>query len=1061
VSGPASLPAAALRQAPSPSGGCPRARAAGRSFRTYATRAPHDDFELYEDGKRQTILGFDAIDLAQKATPPHGDPDALNPAARRHFLILFDLSFAQPKSVVAARRAAKEFVLSQMGDRDFAAVATYSVEKGVRLLVTFSQDRVQLARAIDTLGIVEAVNLASDPLAFMYDAMAAYFGGSPLGTGQFRESQASGLLDSMQTLATIERARLDQAARARVTRLTQSLDGLARALDAVSGRKDILYLSEGFESRLLVGTKDSDIEHDWIISGEQWKVDVEKRFGSTHLQTEINSLTDIFRRTDCVIHAVDIAGLQTNSDGGSLTAARGENALFEIANATGGEVLRNDNDFKAQIARLIARTNLVYVLAFRPAKAGRDDRYHELKVKVHAPGAHVSARAGYYEKKPFRSLSPLERSLSAADLIANEVPLSDIRARVLAAAHPGEKLLASVPVLVDVPGDTLLAGQKGNLATVEIYAYAHDAENRVRDFFAQTVNLDLAVMREKLERGGLRYYGELALPSGDYRLRVLVRNAETGRLGLTVEPLHVPDFSGRPPYLAPPIFLEKAQTGVFIRGRSRIEPTRADVLLQPPGGDFVPVALAEVTPESPARLSVIAYNFGDPPAGELKIGAQVLSSEGRPLGPGEICVLGKSALDGDGKQVLLVSFQPAGLAPGRYALRVFLQDASTGRGGQAPASAEDLEKRLERARRHAESAVPATPAGRKVAAELGEIGAAYLTRGGTGRAIELLEEAYGWDADNGLVLAQLTLAYVRSEEFPFARLYLELAEERAPRAPPEAYAVLGEVYYALNRLEDAVVAWEHFERLGGGDPRTLRRLVRAREELALTSKQNYSEIGDFVFYFDSFIPAEKVNRIAERLAASSRELGAFFGERLSGPQVVILYAGRVYFALVSIPEWVSGVFDGKIRVAVDPGGSVTPELETVLAHELAHAYIRFVSGDRAPGWLHEGLAQWFEGKRILRGEFREAFAHQAVHTLSEMEGNLAHKAEHTAARSNYVEALGLTEYLMQERGPGAIACLVRELGEASTLEQALRSETGLTPSELLDNWRGWAGLRSA
>ena len=60
---------------------------------------------------------------------------------------------------------------------------------------------------------------------------------------------------------------------------------------------------------------------------------------------------------------------------------------------------------------------------------------------------------------------------------------------------------------------------------------------------------------------------ELALPPGDYRVRVLVRNTETGRMGLTVEPLRVPDFSGKHPYLAAPVFLEKAEGGVFIRGR--------------------------------------------------------------------------------------------------------------------------------------------------------------------------------------------------------------------------------------------------------------------------------------------------------------------------------------------------------------------------------------------------------------------------------------------------------------------------------------------------------------
>jgi tetratricopeptide (TPR) repeat protein len=377
--------------------------------------------------------------------------------------------------------------------------------------------------------------------------------------------------------------------------------------------------------------------------------------------------------------------------------------------------------------------------------------------------------------------------------------------------------------------------------------------------------------------------------------------------------------------------------------------------------------------------------------------------------------------------------------------------------GQA-APGEDLEKRLTAVRQRANGAMPGAPEAKAVASELGEIGAAYIARGDTGRAVELLEEAYGWDADNGLVLARLTLAYVRAEDFPFARFYLELAEQRAPRAPPQAYAVLGEVYYSLNRVEDAVLAWEQFERLGGGDPRVLSRLARAREELSLSSKQKYREIGDFVFYFDSVIPAETVDRIGESLAVTSRQLTAFIGTELPGPQVVILYAGRAYFSLVSVPEWVSGVFDGKIRVSLDPGGGVTPQLQTVLSHELVHALVRQVSRDRAPGWLHEGLAQWGEGKRILRSEFREAMGGHSPYTVAEMEGHLSRKADRATARASYAEALGLVEYLIQVRGLGSLQCILRDLADGLTLSDALAKETGFSFQQLLSQWKAWAGL---
>jgi tetratricopeptide (TPR) repeat protein len=372
--------------------------------------------------------------------------------------------------------------------------------------------------------------------------------------------------------------------------------------------------------------------------------------------------------------------------------------------------------------------------------------------------------------------------------------------------------------------------------------------------------------------------------------------------------------------------------------------------------------------------------------------------------------------------------------------------------------ADPLHAELQALRRRAADVRPGTAEARPVAAELGRIGRGYLEKGDTGRAVELFEEAYGYDPENGLVLALLTLTYVRRSDFPFARFYLDLAEQRAPRAPAEAYEILGEVYYSLNRLEDALLAWEHFQRLGGDKPAALRRLMKVRQELALASGQRYLETERFSFFWDPAISPVTVERIADRLAATYRVQSAFFGTDLPGVQIVVLYSGRSYFSLVSVPDWVSGVFDGKIRVSLDPDGGLTDELSAVLAHELAHAFIRHASADRAPGWLHEGLAQWWEGKRIPRYEVRDDFRSRSPYTLAEMEGNLARRADRSAARANYVQALALVEYLFERSGEGAVACLVRDLGEGQTFSEALRAETGLTADELFRKWKEWARL---
>ncbi len=649
------------------------------------------DFTVEDDGRRQEIVGFDAIDLAEKVSGVGAVPVA--PAARRRFLILFDFSFSQPKAIVAARRAARDFVLSGMGDRDLAAVATYSVEKGVRLLVTFSADRAQLARAVETLGLETSKGDGADPLAFAFDtAGVSGAPGVPVARGGSRADTA-GLVESLQSLSIVSKVRNDEYARGRVRHLFQSFRDLSRALDAVEGRKDVIYLSEGFRGRFLVGMPETEEERQYLVHGEVWKVDSDKRFGSTPLRNELADLGEVFRRSDCVIHAVDIAGIRADadpeSDGASVGLRETENALYEFAQGTGGEVFRNANDLAAELGKLVEQTSLVYVLAFRPDRAADEGRFHELKVRVSAPGARVLARAGYYERRGFRQLSPLERRLLAANVIANEIPFDEIPTRVLAVPFAAGEAAASVPVLLEIPGPPLLAADRGEKLTVEIYAYAVDRDGRLQDFFVRTISSDLAKSRERLMAGGVRYYGELSLPPGSYRLRTLVRNAATGRMGFSVALLEVPAFSTAEPFLLPPVFLEGAGAWVSVQGAGRpgaggAPPPNPFAAL--PGEGLSPAALARVLPGSASHLCLVAYHFATNDRDELKLGSQILGGDGRPLEDVKLAVVGSTAPGPDGKRTLLLSFSaPPDLVPGRYGLRVFLQGGVGGATRQATA----------------------------------------------------------------------------------------------------------------------------------------------------------------------------------------------------------------------------------------------------------------------------------------------------------------------------------------------------------------------------------------
>ncbi len=353
---------------------------------------------------------------------------------------------------------------------------------------------------------------------------------------------------------------------------------------------------------------------------------------------------------------------------------------------------------------------------------------------------------------------------------------------------------------------------------------------------------------------------------------------------------------------------------------------------------------------------------------------------------------------------------------------------------------------------------PGSRESRALAGEMGDMGATLLAEGAIGPAIELLGEAHVLDEQNGLVLGQLTLAFVRAEDFAAARFYLSRAGARAREAPPDLYRSLGDACYEAHRLEDAAAAWSEAARLSGQDPAMLARLAKVRDELAVSRGQRSLATDHFVLFADPAVPQAVLSRAGVELEVSYGALAESLANSLEQPQIVVIYAGRSYFSLVSVPDWGSGVYDGKIRVAVAPGGEDDLASSRILAHELGHAMLRHASGDRAPAWLHEGFAQWSEGRRMPHRDLAAALGGAPQGSVAELEASLRGTLDRRTARAAYAQALSLVEHLVRLRGEGALTCIVARLKEGSAMEEALRAEAGMGEAEILESWRDWAAL---
>jgi len=184
----------------------------------------------------------------------------------------------------------------------------------------------------------------------------------------------------------------------------------------------------------------------------------------------------------------------------------------------------------------------------------------------------------------------------------------------------------------------------------------------------------------------------------------------------------------------------------------------------------------------------------------------------------------------------------------------------------------------------------------------------------------------------------------------------------------------------------------------------------------------------------------------------------------SGPVekvVVVVYAERDFQASTQAPAWADGLFDGKVRVPARGITGVTPELLSVLKHEMAHSFVHFRARGRAPTWLQEGLAQLEEGKTSapFASALTDAYVARGTFALRGLEGGFTGLSA-PQARGGYAISLAAAEMLKDTRGFGAIAHFLDLLGDGSPVEDAMRETLRADYARLESDLADWLKSRA-
>jgi len=140
----------------------------------------------------------------------------------------------------------------------------------------------------------------------------------------------------------------------------------------------------------------------------------------------------------------------------------------------------------------------------------------------------------------------------------------------------------------------------------------------------------------------------------------------------------------------------------------------------------------------------------------------------------------------------------------------------------------------------------------------------------------------------------------------------------------------------------------------------------------------------------------------------------------------------------------AGFYNGVI--AVRGGEVVTPRLQRVLHHELVHAALAAVAPSFVfPGWVNEGLAEWFEaralGKRALSSGEWAALGRAANVGALIPYYNLSMPAfggfDPNAAQLAYLQSYAMIDFLARSQGERKLQSFIDGLVRTRNLERTL------------------------
>jgi VWFA-related protein len=512
------------------------------------------DFEIFEDGKPQTITNFSYVQIvANNSEPsseksPGGSKDESAPPVppppvkpdephRTIALVVDDLGIAM-ENTGSIRKQLRKFIEEQMQPNDLVAIIRTGGEVGA--LQQFTNDKRILFRAIENIRWNQDSRAGISTFASLGTDIKGGGNGVRLSTSAGPESYNATL---------------------------RALRFVLLGLREIPGRKSMVIFSED----LPTDTPDSALPSGAISSPIPTRgAEPSFRGGQRTFNNGIalQRLAELAIRSSVVIYGVDTRGLvpfgpfpadNVNPNlrpvGTQPFQALAAQSHFLqdtrtgqdlLTKETGGFLVKNSNSFG--LKRIAQDQSGYYLIGYRPTGDTFNRRFHHISVKVKGPGLTVRTRSGFFgmtdeEARPMQ-LTNQDRINRA---LMSPFGASDIEVHLTALFADIPRIGSVLRTLVHFHvNDIHFADQPdgSHQATLNLGEVVFADNGTVLHQVIETRTLRVAAKDyERVLREGLVYQADVAIRKpGAYQFRVAVRDNQSSRIGTARQFVNVPEL---------------------------------------------------------------------------------------------------------------------------------------------------------------------------------------------------------------------------------------------------------------------------------------------------------------------------------------------------------------------------------------------------------------------------------------------------------------------------------------------------------------------------------------